>query len=419
MLTEPNQNEPSHSDPGSTRIWNRRLIILLTILAAIALAVTILWGISHITTSVLVVVIAALIAYAIAPAVEILHKVMPRALAILLAYLIVIIILGVISYYVVSTAIIQIGVLVQGVGGWLKPGNSGPISLLALLLKLGLSQAQINALGQQIAGTLSNLASSLAGGILPLLGGVAGGMVNILLTVVISIYLLIYGARAFSWMRNATPISRRGQLSSTIEILQRVVGGYIRGQILLCTIIGFLVGLGLFIIGFPFAVLMGVLTFVTEFIPVLGTIFAGSVAILLALTLGGWVLAIKVLIFFVLVHIFEGYILSPRLIGNAVQLNPAIMLIALTVGSELFGVFGAIFAAPTAGLLQALFTAFWIQYRQTHKDEFSDDKDDKLESTTKKSDAPNSWQLPPLFQRLRTTRKANVEESNDGTNHIN
>ena len=397
----------SAPDTGPTRIWNRRLIILLTILAALALAVTILWGVSHITTSVLVVVIAALIAYAIAPAVELFHKVMPRALAILLAYLIVVIILGVISYYVVSTAIFQIGVLVQGVSSWLKLGNSGPISLLALLLKLGLTHAQINALGQQIAGTLSNLASSLAGGILPLLGGVAGGMVNILLTVVISIYLLIYGAGAFNWIRNATPRSRRGQLGSTIEILQRVVGGYIRGQILLCTIIGFLVGVGLFIIGFPFAVLLGVLTFVTEFIPVLGTIFAGSVAVLLALTQGGWVMAIKVLIFFVLVHIFEGYILSPRLIGNAVKLNPAIMLIALTVGSELFGVFGAIFAAPTAGLLQALFTAFWIQYRQTHKDEFSDNEDNEVESPTKTSEELPMKKTSPTLTKVEDNSKGN------------
>ena len=404
MLSAPDQKNLSRTDSNPMRIWNSRLIILLTILAAIALAVTILWGISHITTSVLVVVIAALIAYAIAPAVEILHKVMPRALAILLPYLLVIVIFGAISYSVVSTAIFQIGVLVQSVSEWLKPGNSGRISLLALLLRLGLTQAQIDAFGQQIAGTLSNLASSLAGGILPLLGGVAGGMVNILLTIVISIYLLIYGARAVNWIRNATPRSRRGQLSSTIEILQRVVGGYIRGQILLCTIIGFLVGVGLFIIGFPFAVLMGVLTFVTEFIPVLGTIFAGSVAVLLALTKGGWVMAIVVLIFFVLIHIFEGYILAPRLIGNAVKLNPAIMLIALTVGSELFGVFGAIFAAPTAGLLQALFTAFWIQYRQTHKDEFSDDEDNELKSPTKTS-AGLLIKTPPTLTTVEDNSK--------------
>jgi len=386
MLTVPDQKEPPPSDTSSTRSWNRRLIILLTVLAALALAVTILWGISHIITSVLVVVIAALIAYAIAPAVGILNKIMPRAFAILLAYLVVLIILGVISYSVVSTAIFQIGLLVDSVGGWLTPNKSGPITPLVLLLKLGLTQAQINALEQQIVSTLSSLAGSLAGGILPLLGGVASGMLNIVLTVVISIYLLVDGARAVKWIRNAIPTSRRGQLGSTIDILQNVVGGYIRGQILLCATIGIIVGAGLFVIQFPFAVLMGVLTFITEFIPVVGTIFAGSIAVLLALTQGGWVMAVEVLGFFILVHLFEGYFLAPRLIGNAIKLNPAIMLIALTVGSELFGIFGAIFAAPTAGLLQAFFTAIWIQYRQTHKDEFSDDEGDALEFTTKTSE---------------------------------
>jgi len=149
-----------------------------------------------------------------------------------------------------------------------------------------------------------------------------------ILVAVISIYLLVDGPRAINWLQKAAPKSRRNQISSTIEILQRVVGGYIRGQILLSAIIGFLVGTGLFIIGFPYAVLMGVLTFITEFIPVLGTIFAGSIAVILALT-QGWVTTIIVLVFFILIHIFEGYVLAPRLIGKAVQLNPAIMLIAL------------------------------------------------------------------------------------------
>lgn len=405
MLAAQNQKEPLHPDTGSTRSWQRRLIILLTILATLALVVMILWGISHVVTSLLVVIIAALIAYAIAPAVDLFHKVMPRSLAILLAYLIVIAILGVIFYVVVSTAILQIGVLANNVGIWLKPDNKGQITLLALLLKVGLTQAQITAFQQQIEGTLTNVAGSLAGGILPILGGVAGGMLNILLTIVISIYLLVDGSHAIGWIRNEMPMSRRGQLGSTIEILQRVVGGYIRGQILLCTIIGIVVGVGLFAIQFPFAVLMGVLTFVTEFIPVLGTIFAGTIAVLLALTQGGWVMAIEVLVFFVLVHLFEGYFLAPRLIGNAVQLNPAIMLIALTVGSELFGVFGAIFAAPTAGLLQAFFIAIWIQYRQTHKDEFLDDKNDTLESTTKTAEELQLKATSPSLKMVEDTTK--------------
>lgn len=400
---EPNLNEPSHSDPGSTRSWYRRLIILLTILVTLVLATMVLSGISHIITSVLVVVIAAFIAYAIAPVVEAFHKVMPRPLAILLAYLIVFVIVGVISYVVVSTAVFQISVLANNVSVWLRPNESGQITLIALLLKVGLSQAQITALEQQIEGTLSNVAGSLAGGILPILGGVAGGMLNILLTIVISIYLLVDGAQGVELIRGALPRSRRGQFSSTIDILQRVVGGYIRGQILLCTIIGIIVGVGLFIIQFPFAVLMGVLTFITEFIPVLGTIFAGSIAVLLALSQGGWIMAVEVLIFFVLVHLFEGYFLAPRLIGNAVKLNPAIMLIALTVGSELFGVFGAIFAAPTAGLLQAFFTVIWIQYRQTHQDEYLDADDGTIESNTKTTEK--------IQQKVTSTTPTIVEDN--------
>ncbi len=126
MLLEPNHNEPSHSDTGSTRSWYRRLIILLTMLAALVLAVMLFSGISHIITSLLVVVIAAFIAYAIAPVIEVFHKIMPRPLAILLAYLIVLVILGAVSYVVVSTAVFQIGVLANNVGVWLRPNAERP-----------------------------------------------------------------------------------------------------------------------------------------------------------------------------------------------------------------------------------------------------------------------------------------------------
>lgn len=385
--------------PAPGRQRNRRLLILLEILAAITLALIILWGVSHIITSVLVVLIAALIAYAIVPVVELFQRVMPRALAILLAYLIVMMMLGAIVYSVVNTAVFQVSALVQNVSIWLTPNNQGKLPLLDLLHTIGLSDAQISDFEKQILGEVSNLAGSLASGLIPLLSGVAGGLLNILLTAVISIYLLVDGPRAIAWIRKAVPRSRRSQMNSSLEILQRVVGGYIRGQILLSAIIGLLVGLGLFIIGFPYPVLLGVLSFITEFIPVLGTIFAGTVAVLLALT-QGWIMAVIVLAFFIIVHIFEGYVLAPRLIGNAVKLNPAIMLIALIVGSELFGPIGAIFAAPTAGLLQAFIITFWIQYRQTHKEEFSDD-DDEGEPPAKKQ--PEDLPVKATTHALSTT----------------
>jgi predicted PurR-regulated permease PerM len=371
MVSMPNQHEPSQHSTTSTSVWTRRLIILLTILAALALALIILWGASHITTSLLIFAVAALIAYAIAPLVELFKRIMPRALAILASYLIVLILLGMVLYLIISTMITQLSGLAQNVSILLTPTSKGGNSpLIELLLRIGLTDSQIQSIAQQIGSQLTSIAGSVAGGVLPIIQGIASGILNILLTMVISIYLLVDGSRVNGWLRNKTPLSQRERIDTLVTAFQHVVGSYIRGQFTLSLVIGTIVGIGMAVLGLrSYAVLLGVLSFVTEFIPVLGTIICGSVAILLALT-QGWLTAILVLAFFVLVHIFEGYFLAPRLVGKAVGLNPAISLLALSIGAELFGPWGAIFASPLAGLLQAFAAALWINYRRTHKEEF-------------------------------------------------
>lgn len=372
MLSPSNQSEPTQQGPTATREWTRRLIILLTILASLVLVVLLLNGASHITTSILIFLVAALIAYAIFPVVDLLHRVMPRALAILAVYLVVLVLLGLLMYFVINTAVIQITQLAHSIGGYLTPGSNGKSPIVHFLEGIGLS-SQISTITQQLEAQLTGFAGTVAGGVLPLLSSIASALVNILLTVVISIYLLIDGSRAIRWLRDQTPKSQRGRINSPLDAMQHVVGGYVRGQVTLCLIIGFIVGAGLAILQMHYAVLLGVLSFVTEFIPVLGTIFAGVVSVLLALT-QGWLEGVLVLAFFILVHVFEGYILAPRLVGKSVGLNPAVSLLALTIGAELFGPWGAIFAAPTAGLIQAIAVAFWTNYRRTHSDEFPPDE---------------------------------------------
>ena len=372
MISMPDQREPSQRSTTSTSVWTRRLIVLLTILAGLALALVILWGASHIITSLLIFAVAALVAYAIAPMVELFQRVMPRPIAILAAYLVLLILLGLILYLIISTMITQLSGLAQNVSILLTPTSKGGNSpLVGILLNIGLTSNQIQSTAQQLGSQLTSIAGSVAGGIVPIIGGIASGILNILLTLVISIYLLVDGSRVGGWLRNKTPISQRGRIDTLITALQHVVGSYIRGQFTLSLVIGTIVGIGMAILGLrSYAVLLGVLSFVTEFIPVLGTIICGSVAVLLALT-QGWLTAILVLAYFVLVHIFEGYILAPRLVGKAVGLKPVISLLALSIGAELFGPWGAIFASPLAGLLQAFAVAFWINYRRAHKEEFS------------------------------------------------
>ena len=385
MLSDPNPREvsprsavPHHTVPAqhntATSVWTRRLIILLTILAAIGLGFLLLWGASYITTAILIFIVASLIAYAIIPIVEFFQRIMPRSLAIVLVYVIVLGLLGMVIYFIIKTMVVQLSNLAQSIAVLLHTGKNGQDSPLVRILKdIGLSSTQITNLASQLGQQLTNFAGTLAGGILPIISSVASTLVNILLTVVISIYLLVDGSRAIKWLRSKTPISQRGNINSFFAALQHVVGGYIRGQVTLCLIIGTIVGAGMAILGLSsYAILLGVLSFVTEFIPVLGTIICGVAAVLLALT-QGWLTAILVLAYFILVHIFEGYILAPRLIGKAVGLHPVVSLLALTIGGELFGAWGAIFASPLAGLIQAFAVAFWINYRRSHSEEFPPD----------------------------------------------
>ncbi|MBV9617332.1 MAG: AI-2E family transporter, partial [Ktedonobacteraceae bacterium] len=223
--------------------------------------------------------------------------------------------------------------------------------------------------------------SGVVGGIVPFLAEFFNVVLDIILVAILSIYLLADGARVTTWLRQNTPRRQRGRVRFLLNTLQRIVGGYIRGQLLLCSLIGALVGVGMTIIGVPYALLLGVLAFVLEFIPVLGTLVSGAVCVLLALT-KGWVFAVIVLAYFVGVHILEGDVIGPRIVGKAIGLHPVVSLAALVAGAELFGIWGALFASPIAGVLQAFLIAIWSEWRETHPQDFQRAKEavgDKLE----------------------------------------
>src|SRR6266516_4128957 len=165
------------------------------------------------------------------------------------------------------------------------------------------------------------------------------------------------------------PTAQQGSTQFFLATLQRIVGGYIRGQLLLCTLIGVLVGVGMQVIGVPYALLLGVLAFVFEFVPVLGTLFSGALCVLLALT-KGWVIALIVLAYFVVVHVIEGDVVGPRIVGKAIGLHPVVSLAALVAGAELFGIWGSLFAAPIAGVIQVLLTSVWFHWREMHLEYF-------------------------------------------------
>lgn len=370
MLSSTDQQTPVQPAPAIMDEWNRRLVFLRIVLILVILAGILFWLSSQIIVVLLIFLVAALLAYAVVPVIDLLHRFMPRALAMVLVYLVAIAAFGFLAYITVKTLIPQFNSLAQSVQTFVTPGSNGqPSPLDQLLQSLGFTQSQINSATKQVQSQLSSSASDIAKGTEQFIGGFIGAGFNILITVVVSVYLLVDGYRFGNWLVSSSPLSQRGWVSSVLEILQRVVGGYIRGQIVMSSCMGVMQFVGMTILGVPYAPLIGMLAFILEFIPDIGTIITGFVAVVIALTVS-WQLAVITLIYTIFVDCIEGYVLSPRIIGRAVEIKPVVSLLAMIAGSELFGIWGAILAAPTMGLIQALVGAYWQYYQKTHAQEF-------------------------------------------------
>ena len=374
MLSSHNPGDLLPNDLASLNPWARRLLLLRILLISVILIGILFWLMSFLVVPILIVLVAALLAYALVPVIDLLHHVMPRSLAIVLVYVVATVLFALFAYLGVKTLIPQLNSLAQSITNFVAPGTNGQDSPLVQLLKsVGFTQSQIDAASKQLQSQLSSIASSIAQGTLVVVGGLITAGFNILITVVVSIYLLVDGYRFGSWLINSSPASQRGWITIVLESLQCVVGGYIRGQFIMSAIMGVLQGVGMAIIGVPFALFIGVLAAIMEFIPIIGTITVGFVAVIIALT-QSWTMALITLIYTVILDCVEGYVLSPRILGHAIQIRPVITLLAMIAGSQLFGIWGAIFGAPTAGLIQALVGAYWQYYKKTHAQEFPAEK---------------------------------------------
>ena len=351
--------------------WKRRRDIPIAILAWIGVVAVILWAAGHIIRSLLILTIAALLAYALSPAVKLLQRFMPRFLAVLLVYLLALSGLSFLIYLIISNAVHQIFQLSLFLRTELTSSGSGqPTPLEQTLISFGISQSQINDARQQIIVQTSEFASSA----IPFLRGIFDFVLDTIIVAVMSIYLVIDGGRVNRWLRSNMPQQLQGHVLFLLDTLERIVGGYIRGQFTLAFLIGLLVGIGMSLFQVPYAILLGVLAFIFAFVPVLGTFISGAVCVLLALT-KGWLIALLVLLYFVAIHVFEGDIVGPRIVGKALGLHPIVSLTALVAGAELFGIWGALFASPIAGILQVLIAAFWAEWRTRHPEAFQKEKE--------------------------------------------
>ena len=204
----------------------------------------------------------------------------------------------------------------------------------------------------------SLISTAVLGSVFGILTGTVSTMINILLVLVISIYLLVEGRQVIASMRKLFP-SREDVYDFTLVAVGTTVGQYARGQLTMSIVMGLYTGVGMTVIGVPYAVVLGILTFFLEFLPLVGAPIGMGLAVLIALLFKGWLIGLLAALIAVGGHAIEAYIVGPRVTGSATRIHPLVAMAALLIGAELGGVLGALFAVPAAALANVFLGALY------------------------------------------------------------
>jgi predicted PurR-regulated permease PerM len=363
--TEHGKTSTDASPSGRSRL--KRLIRALTILACIAIGSVAIYAISLILTAVIVLMLSALLAYFIYPLVQFLQRRLPRPLAMIVAFLLVAGFLAMVMFIVAYSLNPQVSSLAKSIRFLLSPAGERRIqSFIDSLGKLGITKDQVTQFENQL---LSQVPSTLSG-LLPFLSAFFSNILDFIMVITLSVYFVIDGQRIIRWLSYKTPVTQRDTINFLLHTLDQSLGGYLRGSLLLALIGALGTGVGLALMHVQYALLLGALFFFLYFVPVIGPYVIEALCILAALP-QGWVVMLIVAVYITLLQgIVLGQILSPRIFSKAVGVHPIVALFAIFAGAELFGVLGALLAAPVAGVLQHIIVAIWQRWVNKHPEQF-------------------------------------------------
>jgi predicted PurR-regulated permease PerM len=176
-------------------------------------------------------------------------------------------------------------------------------------------------------------------------------LAGLVLMLFITFFLLKDGDRIWAWLTGFLgPESRqRTRLAGTAA--WQALLYYVRGTIAVAAIHAVVIGFSLWILGVPLLVPLTILVFVAAFIPLVGILVAGTVAVLVTLGTKGWIAALILVVIFILENQLESHLLQPLVVGRMVRLHPLAVILVLAVGGVVAGIPGAIVAVPTAAAL--------------------------------------------------------------------
>lgn len=324
-----------------------------------------LYLLSQVTTIYLPVIVAITLAFILNPLVEALSRLrlwptnrkMPRGLAVVMAIIIAALILTALITFIFMPFVNEFDRFVANLPDLIKKIQSltGVLEQRANAMQL---PANIDVLIDQLLSSAATYAVAIGRKVLLSAVNFASQIIELVVVPVLTYYFLKDVRFLRESVIGAFPPGARAKTRLIIEEMATVVSGYIRGQATVSVIIGTIVFSGMYLLGVDYPLVLGLLATLTETIPIVGPIIGATPAIFLAY-LSSPALAVNVLIFFIIIHQLENYVIVPKIMGHTIDIHPVVVIISLLIGGQLLGIIGMILAVPTVALLKVLFRQLW------------------------------------------------------------
>ncbi len=201
---------------------------------------------------------------------------------------------------------------------------------------------------------LGDQAGNVAQPALALAGGVVHAIAGAITIVVLAIFFLIFGEGVFDQALQWLPLERRAHAKTLAARMSQVVSGYMAGTIVVASIGGIVMGTTMAILGVPYFLPLALLMIVLGVVPVIGTTIAAVVIVGITFATAGSTSALVATGVYLAYQQVENHVLQPIVQTRTLKMNPLLIVLALLVGTGLFGVLGALLALPIAGALQVL-----------------------------------------------------------------
>jgi predicted PurR-regulated permease PerM len=303
-------------------------------------------------------IIAVIISYVLNPVVNLLHeRKVPRTIAILLIYSLFILSVTVVIMNLIPMFVTQLNELNEHLPEFSMRAQSlmdgvNRNSMVPESVRIGINDAILQ--GQdQLARSITGFISRI------------GATINAVFMVFVVPFLAFYILKDFQLIEKTVltfvPTSHRRRTIRLLTDIDKALGNYIRGQFLVCIIIGTFAYIGYWLIGLPYPLLLAALVSVFNIIPYVGPFFGAAPALLVASTV-----SVEMMLLVVLVNLIcqtlEGNVVSPQVVGRSLHLHPLMIIFALLVGGELGGIAGLILAVPMFAVGKVIVHHVWLYY---------------------------------------------------------